>query len=142
VKTFFAALKHEAAGTFRLLNARTGGVLAETILPAFDSTSRRTGLLRHDSLPQGTAMIIAPTSAIHTFFMRFPIDVAFLSPAGVVLSARHNLVPWRMAAAWRAHGVVEMPVGTLARTNTNVGDSLQLEPREVGHPGRLSSHSS
>ena len=109
---------------YRLRNERTGAVLATRILTAFDSESRRTGLLQHDSLPAGSGLIIAPSNAIHTFFMRFAIDVAFVTKAGKVVKLRAAVPPWRIVAAFRAYAVIELPAGTLELTGTTEGDQL------------------
>ena len=69
-------------------------------------------------------MVIAPSNAIHTFFMRFPIDVAFVTRDGRVVKICSSVKPWRMAASFRAYAVVELPAGTLARCETMVGDFL------------------
>jgi uncharacterized protein len=111
-------------GNHSLRNERTGAVLAMHVLGAFDSASRRTGLLRHESFPEGSAIIIAPSNAIHTFFMRFAIDVAFVSKDGRVVKIRAGVPPWRMSAALRAYAVVELPAGTLEKTGTRRGDRL------------------
>jgi uncharacterized protein len=111
---------------WRLVNQRSRGVLADHLLPAFDAASRRTGLLRHDSLPDGTALVIAPCTAIHTFFMRFDIDVAFASRDGRVLKVRHALRPWRLSGAFGAYAVIELPAGALARSDTRPGDVVQV----------------
>jgi uncharacterized membrane protein (UPF0127 family) len=74
-------------------------------------------------------MIIAPTSAIHTFFMKFAIDVAFVARDGAVLKIRRDLGPWRLAAALRAYAVVEMAAGALERTDTRPGDRLAIVSR-------------
>jgi hypothetical protein len=79
-------------------------------------------------------MVIAPTSAVHTFFMRFPIDVAFVTRDGRVLKTYAALAPWRIAAAFRAHAVVELPAGTLSRCDTIPGDTLIIEERRQGVP--------
>ena len=84
-----------------------------------------------DSLPEGTALIIAPSNAIHTFFMRFSIDVAFLSRSGELLKLRHNMPPWRMAAAWRGFAVVEMSSGAFDRAGVRPGDRLRIASRET-----------
>ena len=110
----------------RLTNARNGQVLARTLLTAFDSASRRRGLLGRESLDEGSALIIAPCSAVHTFSMRFAIDVLFVSKDGRVLKARRNVRPGRVAAAWRAFAVVELPGGTIERSDTRPGDMLQV----------------
>ncbi len=103
-------------------------MLADEILPAFDSRARRTGLLTRTGLSCGQAMIIAPTSAIHTWFMRFPIDVAFVSRVGVVVKTSRSVHPWRMVGAWGAYAVIELPVGALAESGTLVGDKLAVIP--------------
>jgi len=107
-------------------NTRNQRLLADSLVPAFDSRSRRTGLLRHDAFPEGSAMLIAPTNAVHTFFMRFPIDIAFVTREGRVLKTFRSLGPWRIAASIRAHAAVELPAGTLARSETVAGDTLVI----------------
>ena len=125
-KTFLDPLRSRTRQAYRLENERNGSVLATDVVPAFDSASRRTGLLKHDSMPEGSALVIAPTNAIHTFFMRFPIDVVFVAGDGTAVSVRHNLAAWRIAAAWRGFAVIELPSGVLARSGTVTGDRLRL----------------
>ena len=105
---------------------RSNKEVARTLITAFDSASRRKGLLDHASLADGSAMIIAPSSAIHTFAMRFTIDVIFVSRDGRVLKVRPHVKPRRIAGAWRAFAVVELPAGTIERSDTRAGDRLQL----------------
>ena len=69
-------------------------------------------------------MVIAPSNAIHTFFMRFPIDLAFVTRDGRIVKTCPSVKPWRVAAALRAYAVVELPAGTLARCETVPGDRL------------------
>jgi len=71
-------------------------------------------------------MLIAPSNAVHTFFMRFPIDVAFLARDGRVLKVRHAVPARRMTAAIRAYAVAELPAGTLQRADVRAGDTLAL----------------
>jgi uncharacterized membrane protein (UPF0127 family) len=75
-------------------------------------------------MAEGSALIIAPSNAIHTFFMRFAIDVAFVSRDGRVLKTRAAMPAWRMAASLRAFAVVELPGGALARSDVKPGDQL------------------
>lgn len=125
-------LLREPERRWQLVNEARATPLATTLEVAFDSRSRRRGLLGRDGLPAGHALVIAPSNAIHTCFMRFPIDVAFIDRAGVVVGARHALPAWRLAAAWRAFAIVELSAGTLAATETRVGDRLAVLPRETG----------
>ena len=110
----------------QLANERTGKIVASDLLTAFDSASRRTGLLRHTTMPEGTALIIAPCNAIHTIRMRFDIDVAFVAKDGRIVKLRHGVPPWRMAASLGAFAVIEMAAGTFARHDVKVGDKLMV----------------
>jgi len=107
-----------------LVNARSGAVIARQMLTAFDSTSRRKGLLGRESLAEGTALIIAPSNAVHTFFMRFSIDIAFVSKDGQVLRVRHAVPKRRATFALRAYAVVEMAAGELQKSDTRAGDTF------------------
>src|SRR6187455_3857965 len=129
MKSFLAPLLRSGEPSLALTNTRHNRVVARALLTAFDSKSRRTGLLKHDSLPEGSALIIAPSQAIHTFSMRFAIDVAFVSKDGRVLKVRQAVPPRRIAVALRAFAVIELPAGALERSDTKPGDRLQIEGR-------------
>lgn len=137
--SFLSPLLRAGSTNHALENLRTHSVVAERLLPAFDSAQRRKGLLGRDSLPQGSALIIAPCSAVHTFFMRFAIDVAFVARDGRVIKVRPAVRPWRIAAAFRAFAVVELPAGALAQSQTVPGDVLICR---VADPPRHQSNSS
>jgi hypothetical protein len=126
VASFLSPLLRDPSPRYRLQNQRNGGILADRILTAFDSRTRRVGLLKHASLPDGEAMIIAPSNAIHTFFMKFAIDVAFVSRDGRVLQIRSRLVPFRLAISWRAYAVIEVAAGRLTKIDTVPGDRIAL----------------
>jgi uncharacterized membrane protein (UPF0127 family) len=121
---FLDPLLRRSSSGHALVNQRNGAIVADRVLTALDSRSRRTGLLTYTSLPDGAAMVIAPTNAIHTFFMRFPIDVAFVTRDGRVVKTCSSVRPWRIAVALRAFAVVELPPGTLTRWDTVPGDRL------------------
>jgi len=128
--SFLRPLLLEPASGLVIRNTRNQHRVADKLLAAFDSKTRRTGLLRHGTFPEGSAMLIAPTNAVHTFFMRFPIDIAFVTREGRVVKTYGALPPWRIAAAFSAHAVVELPSGTLARCDTVAGDTLVIVPDE------------
>jgi uncharacterized protein len=109
-------------------NSRTGAVLAERVERASTILARLRGLLGRRALPDGEALLIEPCASIHTFFMRFTIDAAFLSRELRVLRAIPDVVPWRATRFHRgATMALELPRGTLARTGTREGDALELE---------------
>ena len=124
---FLLPMIERAEGAYELRNVRTGRLVAHTIIPAFESATRRKGLLGRDSLEDGVAMIIAPSNAIHTFWMRFPIDVAFVRRNGEVVKVQEALAPWRAAVAVTAYAAIEFAAGTLRRADVRVGDSLSLK---------------
>ena len=125
---FLRPLLNTAPAGFCLRNQRTGQVLASTLLPALDSATRKTGLLKHSALADGEAMVIAPSNAVHTWFMRFDLDLVFVRRNGEVVKTRAGVKPWRMSAALRAFAVIEMRAGTLAARETLPGDILEVVP--------------
>jgi len=125
--SFLDPLRRTSAASLVLTNTRNDRVVADTLLRAFDSESRLRGLLKRDFLPEGSALVIAPTNAIHTFFMRFAIDVAFVAKDGRVLKIRRALAPWRMSAAWGGFAVVELAAGALDRAGVQPGDLFRVD---------------
>ncbi len=120
----------------RLLHDRTGADIATAVTVADTRASRRRGLLGRDGMDEGEALMLSPCIAIHTFFMRFAIDVIFVDRDSRVVRTVSRMRPWRMAIAWRAHSVIELPAGwleTLARRGpagqaVHVGDQVYLAP--------------
>ena len=111
-----------------LRNARTGARLADAVEGAFDSTTRNRGLLGRDCFSPGSALILAPCTSVHTWFMRFPIDVLFVGKGGEIKKIRPGVGPWRMAVAWNSFAVVELPAGGAG--DSRPGDRLELVPNE------------
>jgi uncharacterized protein len=109
-----------------LRNERNGLVLARQLEGAFDSETRRRGLLGRDGLAGDVALIIAPCQAIHTFRMRFPIDVIFADREGRVVHFRSNVGPRRITGALRAFATIEMASGAAARADIRIGDLLSI----------------
>lgn len=97
------------------------GVVANRALP------RMRGLLGRRHLPAGEGLLLEPAPAIHTAFMRFPIDVVFLARDRTVVSVRHRLAPWRIAGARRAVASLELPAGRAAEVGVEKGDVLVFE---------------
>ena len=98
--------------------------LATVLETAFDSTARKKGLLGRDGLDEATALVIAPCSAVHTFAMRFPIDVIFARREGSILKLRRQLPATRVTGALGAFAVIEMAAGSIDRAGLRVGQRL------------------
>lgn len=113
---------------FRLTNLRTGQSLGGRVARAATARERTKGLLSAETLMPGEGLHIVRCSAIHTFFMRFAIDVAFLDGQERVVKLFRALPPFRFAVAvGRGKSVLEVPVGTFDRTGTDVGDALRFQ---------------
>jgi hypothetical protein len=118
-------------------NRTRGSYLATGVSLANTHWSRFRGLMWTDAatFPAGRALWIVPCRGVHTFAMRFPIDVVYLDGDKVVVHVEENLLPWRMAPVrMRATSVLELPQNTLAGTGTIVGDELEIamgEKREA-----------
>ena len=109
-----------------LMNARTGEVVASAIEVADTRETRRKGLLGRGSMDVASALILLPCFSIHTAFMQFPIDAIFVDRDGIVVRVVRNLSPWRIAADWRAHAVIELAGGCLKGRDVRAGDRLYL----------------
>jgi hypothetical protein len=115
----------------RVLNKTRDRILADRADVADTSATRRTGLLKHTGLAPGEGLWIVPSEGVHTFAMKFTIDVLFLNKKRVVLKTRPNMVKSRISLCLTAHSVVELPAGTIDQTGTQKGDQLELEKYEV-----------
>jgi uncharacterized membrane protein (UPF0127 family) len=111
-----------------LRNQRSGLLVAAVLEPAFDSASRKRGLLGRDGLPSSYALVIAPCNMVHTFFMRFAIDVLIVSRRGLVVKAAAAVPARRLVGAFRGFAVIEMAAGQLALSDTRAGDVVILAP--------------
>ncbi len=134
----FQPLLRKHARAHRLVNRSRQLVLAAVVEPAFDSRSRRTGLLGRRTLPFDTALAIAPSNAIHTFGMQFPLDVLFISRDGKVVKRVLALKARRIAVAPRAFAVLEFAAGHPGVDATRVGDLLGVEETDPAPATALS----
>lgn len=108
-----------------ITNATRGTTLADRGWRAAKMLERLKGLLGRSGLEAGEGIHIEPCNSIHTFFMRFAIDVLFLDRAGTIVRAFEAIPPWRLTRIYpKAHSVVELPPGTLAATGTYEGDRV------------------
>jgi uncharacterized protein len=131
--SFLSPLIRDGASCYRLINERTGKVVAERLLAAFDSASRRTGLLKHTALPDNEAIIIAPCNSVHTFFMKFTIDVIYVTRDGIVKKVSHAVRPWRMSASLGAFATIECAEGVARAAGLRENDRV-LVSQKPAHP--------
>ena len=101
-----------------------GGVVCERCVVADSSLARMRGLLGRSELAPEEGIFLRPASSVHTWFMRFPIDVVFLDRDLSVLRVVPRLGPWRWAARRRAAAVLELAAGESERRGIEVGHQL------------------
>lgn len=107
-------------------NETRGTVLGRLVDVANTSSTRRTGLLKHERLEPGHGLWIVPCESVHTFFMKFAIDLVYVDKRRKVRKVRHAVRPWRMSGCLFAHSVLELPAGSVAETGTQAGDQLSM----------------
>ncbi|MEZ6066737.1 MAG: DUF192 domain-containing protein [Planctomycetaceae bacterium] len=79
-----------------LIRVDDGATVVDTLELADSFWSRFRGLQLRPPLPEGHGILLVPCASIHTFWMRFPIDVAFLGDGGAVLQVERAVSPWRV----------------------------------------------
>jgi uncharacterized membrane protein (UPF0127 family) len=91
--------------------------------------TRMIGLLGRAGLDEGDGLVIEPCDMIHTWFMRFPIDVLFVDRQGLVVNAVREMGPFRVANGRpAATTTIELPAGTLKRAGVHQGMRVRMEP--------------
>lgn len=121
-------------------NRTRSAYLATQLAVAKTHWLRFRGLMWRDtaSFGAGQGLWIVPSQGVHTFAMRFPIDVVYLDGERVVVHVEKSLKPWRVAPLrWRAVSVLELPENTLSVTNTAVGDKIEIALDKA--PGAVSA---
>jgi len=110
-----------------------GTVLADRAEFASGLVARMKGLLGRDSLAPGGGLVISPCVSVHTFGMRFPIDLVFYGRDNRVLATVERLRPYRVSClSARAAGVIELPAGTLEDAGLKAGDELGFHELPAG----------
>ncbi len=105
----------------RAVTIGTGIELANTFL------TRLVGLLGRKGLDTGGGLLIDPSSGVHTFGMRFAIDVVALDRQHRVHAVWPRLTPWKTSGvSWKIHSVLELPAGTIERCGIEAGDQLAI----------------
>jgi uncharacterized membrane protein (UPF0127 family) len=111
------------------LNRTRGTLVAENVRVARTHWSRLRGLIgtTHAGFPPGQALWIVPCRGVHTFAMRFPLDLLYLDRARKVIDVHENVQPWRVAPLrFHAASVMELPPGAIRKSRTEIGDKVEI----------------
>lgn len=128
-----ASGKKSRAPTRRIsvYNVTRDTVLASGAEVADRGATRRKGLLGRSGLREGEGLWIVPCESVHTIGMQFAIDLVYLDRNHRVRKVRSSVPAWRMSACLLAHSVLELPAGTIERTETMAGDQILLSLPEA-----------
>jgi uncharacterized protein len=110
------------------LRTHDGRVVCQRCAVADGPLTRMRGLLGRSQLGDGEGLLLRPANSVHTFFMRFPIDVVFIDSEGHVTRVVRALRPWRVAGSRRARAVLELPAGACARDDITPKSCVRLPP--------------
>jgi uncharacterized membrane protein (UPF0127 family) len=109
--------------------ARTGAELADRVALATTFWTRFKGLMGRKTFEAGEGLLIIPCNSVHCFFMKFAIDVVYLSREGEVLRVASDLHPGAIGPLVKgARAVLELPAGTAAAAGVLPGDRLEGLP--------------
>ena len=126
VRRLLTRPRRSQSARLNVLNRTRQIQLAHSIEVADDASTRRKGLLGRANLAAGEGLWIVPCEAIHTFGMKFSIDLVFLDRIKVVKKVRHSVVPGRLSLCLSAHSVLELASGSVRPTGTVPGDKLEF----------------
>lgn len=110
----------------RILQGRAGTGRADgvRVRAATSAWTRMVGLLGRATLPLDEGLLLSPAWSIHTWAMRFPIDVVFIDRDDRILRIVEAMAPWRLVSERRAHAVVELAAGRARALGLMVGERL------------------
>ena len=123
-----ASTKADSEERLTVRNLTRQTVLATRLEVAASGPKRNKGLLGRDGLETGGGLWIVPCESVHTFFMRFPIDLVYIDRRNRVRKVRSAVGPWRMSACLSAHSIIELPAGVIRNSQTQKGDTLEFSP--------------
>jgi hypothetical protein len=115
-------------GSLTAVNVTRGTSLAHCGRVADTPSTRMTGLLRDTMLAEGDGLWIVPCNSIHSFWMKFIFDAVFLDKKLRVVHLVREMKPWRISKiAFKAHSVLELPPGSITKTQTEIGDQFEMK---------------
>ena len=110
------------------IDRTSGKELALHLALADTLFTRLKGLLGKGSLPAGAGLWIKPCNSIHTFGMKFPIDVLFLDKEKRVVGIARTLRPNRISRIYAdASSVIELPAGTIDTAGSSIGNEVAID---------------
>ena len=115
------------SSVLRIVNLRTGTVIADKARRADSFLSRLIGLIGRRGLESDEALVIPKCSMVHCWFMRFPIDVVFCSPENLIVAIEKAIRPWSASRYYSsATYVIEIGAGRSDNLGLRMGDVIEI----------------
>jgi uncharacterized membrane protein (UPF0127 family) len=117
----------------RLVQAGNGSLIASEVLIAHTFFRRLKGLLFTESLPAGHCLHIQPCRSVHTFLMKYSIDILYLDADHCIVGVDANLKPGKRGSIHQtAVSVVELNQGSIEESKLQIGQAVRFEPTFEG----------
>ena len=111
----------------KVYNSSKNNIIADKADIAQNPFTRIVGLLLKKSVSENEGLVINPCNSVHTFFMRFPIDVLFVNKRNEIIACYENVKPWRILPIHlRSNYVVELCAGEISSKNIQKGDVISI----------------
>lgn len=112
----------------KVYNSTQNNLIADDVKVADNFVTRTFGLIPKSSLSEGEGLLIKPCCSIHTFFMKFAIDVLFVNKKNEIVALYENVKPWRILPIhFSSHYVIELSAGTITAKNITKHDIISIE---------------
>ena len=93
----------------------SGKVVGDRIRHCTTARDLRVGLLKDTALEPGTGILLEPCEGVHTFGMKFPIDIVFLNRKRKIVALHRSVPARRLRISLRAHATLELAAGSIER---------------------------
>ncbi|MBU0468637.1 MAG: DUF192 domain-containing protein [Candidatus Omnitrophica bacterium] len=111
----------------KILNKTKQNIIADKAKVADSFLTRMVGLLNRESFSEGEALVITRCNSIHMFFMKFAIDVVFVSKENVVVGLVSDIRPFQLSRIYfRSSYVVELPSSAILSAGISIGDQIEI----------------
>lgn len=112
----------------KIINTKNNEIIGNEIIYANTPYRRFIGLMGKKEINDGQGVFLTPCNSIHMMFMKFPIDLIFVDRKNKIIHMTENIQPWKISRiVFMAQSVLELPVGTISKTMSEVGDILSIE---------------
>lgn len=115
----------------KIYNSSNNNLIADNVKLANSFITRTLGLIPKTTISEDEGLVIKPCCSVHTFFMRFGIDILFVNKRNEIIALYENVNPWRILPIHlTAFYVVELAAGTISTKNIEKGDIISIRRSE------------